>query len=93
MLTQGARQLGLIDSVPSLDTFIVDSSADSSSEDIPPVIPPPRTESPKAGASRKEEEVLVTNSEVGQSQLNSCWKSRMFQSKLLLLLLVKTSQQ
>lgn len=67
-IIEGARQLGLINSVPAFETPIVEASDSSSEEDIPPPLPPPRTESLKKGASQEEEEVVVSKSEVVQLQ-------------------------
>jgi hypothetical protein len=68
ILFQGARQLGLINSVPTFETPVVEASDSSSEEDVPPPLPPPRTESLKKGSSQEEEEVVVAKSEVVQLQ-------------------------
>lgn len=66
-IIEGARQLGLINSVPTFETPVVEASDSSSEEDVPPPLPPPRTESLKKSGSQEEEEVVVVNkSEVVQ---------------------------
>eukprot|EP00090_Calanus_glacialis_P020562 TRINITY_DN3167_c0_g1_i1.p1 TRINITY_DN3167_c0_g1~~TRINITY_DN3167_c0_g1_i1.p1 ORF type:complete len:497 (-),score=185.88 TRINITY_DN3167_c0_g1_i1:543-2033(-) len=67
-IIEGARQLGLINSVPTFETPVVEASDSSSEEDVPPPLPPPRTESLKKGSSQEEEEVVVAKSEVVQLQ-------------------------
>ena len=52
-IIDGARQLGLINSVPTFETPVEEASDLSSEEDVPPPLPPPRTESLKKGASQK----------------------------------------
>ena len=52
-IIDGARQLGLINSVPTLETPVEEASDLSSEEDVPPPLPPPWTESLKKGASQK----------------------------------------
>lgn len=64
-IIEGARQLGLITSVPTIDTPIMEASDSSSEEDIPPPLPPPRTESLKKTNSQEEE---IVKSEVEQLQ-------------------------
>lgn len=57
-IMEGARQLGLVDSVPQYETPVAEASDSESEEDVPPPLPPPRTESLK-----KEAEVVA----VGQT--------------------------
>merc|ERR1719430_311045 len=74
-IIEGARQLGLINSVPTFEVPVAEASDSSSEEDIPPPLPPPRTESLKKRSSEddddeeEEKEVVVANkSEVVQLQ-------------------------
>jgi len=69
-IIEGARQLGLINSVPTFDTPIVEASDSSSEEDIPPPLPPPRTESLKKNSQEvievvqlADRKVVITDSE------------------------------
>jgi len=55
-IMEGARQLGLVDSVPTYEVPVAEASDSSSEEDVPPPLPPPRTESLK-----KEGEVMMVN--------------------------------
>jgi len=63
-IIEGARQLGLINSVPTFETPVQEASDSSSEDDIPPPLPPPRTESLKKGGSQEEEVVVISKSEV-----------------------------
>ena len=64
-LLQGARQLGLINSVPTFESPVQEASDSSSEDDIPPPLPPPRTESLKKNGSQEEEEaVVISKSEI-----------------------------
>ena len=56
---QGSRQLGVIQPLPDIDPFIVESSADYSSDSIPPLLPPSRINYPD---DCMKEEVVVTMS-------------------------------
>ena len=67
ILLQGARQLGLINSVPTFETPVQEAADSSSENKIPPPLLPPRTESLKKGGSQ-EEEVVIPKAEVGQLQ-------------------------
>jgi len=49
-IMEGARQLGLVDSVPVYDPPVAEASDSSSEDDVPPPLPPPRTESLKKEA-------------------------------------------
>ena len=67
-IIDGARQLGLINSVPTFETPVEEASDLSSEEDVPPPLPPPRTESLKKGATSEvvqlqDREVTITDSE------------------------------
>jgi len=55
-IIEGARQLGLINSVPTFETPITEASDSSSEDDVPPPLPPPRTESLKKDVSQDGEE-------------------------------------
>merc|ERR1719277_2689347 len=46
-IIEGARQLGLITIVPSLESDVTEASDSSDEDDCPPPLPPPRTESLK----------------------------------------------
>lgn len=54
-IIEGARQLGLINLVPSLETDVAEVSGSSDEEDVPPPLPPPRTESLRRPAEDGEE--------------------------------------
>jgi len=65
-IMEGARQLGLVDSVPQYETPVVEASDSESEEDVPPPLPPPRTESLKKEVevvALGQTNVLVTDAE------------------------------
>jgi len=66
-IIEGARQLGLINSVPTFETPVQEASDSSSEDEIPPPLPPPRTESLKKSGSQ-EEEMVIPKAEVVQLQ-------------------------
>ena len=53
---QGARQLGLITIVPSLESDVTEASDSSEEDDCPPPLPPPRTESLKKKSSEDDDD-------------------------------------
>ena len=53
---QGARQLGLITIVPSLESDVTEASDSSDEDDCPPPLPPPRTESLKKKSSEDDDD-------------------------------------
>jgi len=57
-IMEGAKQLGLVDSVPDYEAPVAEASDSDSEEEVPPPLPPPRTE------SLKKEVVLVGENEV-----------------------------
>ena len=70
---QGARQLGLITIVPSLESDVTEASDSSEEDDCPPPLPPPRTESLKKKSSEDDDDddedevsagkILITDAE------------------------------
>jgi len=57
-IMEGAKQLGLIDSIPDYEAPVAEASDSDSEEEVPPPLPPPRTE------SLKKEVVMVGDSAV-----------------------------
>jgi len=57
-IMEGAKQLGLIDSIPEYEAPVAEASDSDSEEEVPPPLPPPRTE------SLKKEVVMVGDSPV-----------------------------
>ena len=55
-MLQGARQLGLITIVPSLESDVTEASDSSDEDDCPPPLPPPRTESLKKKSSEDDDD-------------------------------------
>jgi len=55
-IIEGARQLGLITIVPSLESDVTEASDSSDEDDCPPPLPPPRTESLKKKSSEDDDD-------------------------------------